>query len=328
MKVSVLLPVHDAAATLAACLRSIARQTERDFECVIVDDGSRDDSAAIAEAWCRRDARFVLLRRAHQGLVPALNAGIAACRAPLVARMDADDVMHRERLRLQCEALAGDLDFAGTHVRFFPRPPSAGTLRYERWLNSLASAGDVARDAYVECPLAHPSWMLRRDILEGLGYRDGGWPEDWDLLQRALAAGHRIGVVPKRLLGWRDHPGRMSRTHPAFALEAFTACRAHYLAMRFLAAESQYVLWGYGETGKALRKALAAHGKTPAAIVELHPGRLGQRIFGAPVIAPEALRGRRDKIVASVAGAEPRQLIRSALHGWGFCEGRDFVCAA
>lgn len=329
MKVSLLLPVHDAAATLPACLRSIARQRQADFECVIVDDGSRDDSARIAEAWCRRDDRFSLLRRSNAGLVATLEAGIAACRAPLIARMDADDIMHRDRLRLQCDALApGDLAGVGTHVRFFPRPSSQGTQRYERWLNELRSADDVSRDAYIECPLAHPSWMLRRELFTKLGYRDCGWPEDWDLLQRALAAGHRIGVVPKRLLWWRDHPGRMSRTHPSFSLDAFTACRAHFLANRFLADVERYVLWGYGETGKALRKALAAHHKTPSAIVELHPGRLGQRIFGAPVIAPEDLPGRRDKIVASVAGPAPRALIRQALHGWGFGEGRDFVCAA
>ncbi|MCA9622751.1 MAG: glycosyltransferase family 2 protein, partial [Myxococcales bacterium] len=75
---SVLLPVFDAAATLDLCLRSIARQRHRDFECVIVDDGSRDDSLAIARHWADRDPRFVVLALPHRGLVTTLNEGAAA----------------------------------------------------------------------------------------------------------------------------------------------------------------------------------------------------------------------------------------------------------
>ena len=136
-------------------------------------------------------------------------------------------------------------------------------------------------------------------------------------------------MVPRRLVGWRDTPGRLSRTHDAYSDAAFTACKAEHLAASFLADTPQYVLWGYGGTGRALRAALAEHGRHPSHIVELHPGRLGQQIHGAPVVAPEALRalhGRR--IVASVAGAGPRRQIRRALAEMGFEELRDFVCAA
>jgi len=89
------------------------------------------------------------------------------------------------------------------------------------------------------------------------------------------------------------------------------------------------VLWGYGSTGRSLQRALRSHGKKPSAIVEVHPGRIGNRIQDAPVIAPEALAGRRDQpLVVSVAGATARQLIRDALRELGFEELRDYVCAA
>ena len=89
------------------------------------------------------------------------------------------------------------------------------------------------------------------------------------------------------------------------------------------------VLWGYGGTGRALRRALSQLGRTPSHIVELHPRRLGQTIHGAPVIPPEGLRELRDiPIIASVAGSAPRAQIRAELERMRFEETRDFVCAA
>ena len=90
------------------------------------------------------------------------------------------------------------------------------------------------------------------------------------------------------------------------------ACKAAFLADSFLGRSGRYVLWGYGETGKALYRALRAHGKLPSAIVELHPGRLGTRIHGAPVIHPDALgKAHTDPMVVSVAGEAARSEIRA-----------------
>jgi glycosyltransferase involved in cell wall biosynthesis len=98
---SIVMPVRDAAGTLDECLASIARQSFADYELLIVDDGSTDDSVDCVQRWAEKDARIRLIRRTAQGIVSALNAGLSAARAPLVARMDADDRMHTERLRLQ-----------------------------------------------------------------------------------------------------------------------------------------------------------------------------------------------------------------------------------
>jgi len=330
--VSVLLPVRDAEATLGAALRSVARQTLRRFECVVVDDGSRDTSLAIARAEAACDPRFRVVAGPRAGLVAALQRGLAACSAPLVARMDADDWMHRERLAAQVAALESDTSLSGVgcHVRCFPRREvGAGLRAYETWLKSVDSPWRVRQEAFVECPLAHPTWMLKRDALAAFAYRDAGWPEDYDLLLRLLAAGRRIGVVPRRLLGWRVHPARLSRTSPAYTLERFTACKAAHLAGGLLAEGASYLLWGYGGTGRALARALDGHGKRPAAIVEIHPRRLGRTIRGVPVISRHALGAPKGlPLVVSVAGAEPRALIRTELARLGWRECVDFVYAA
>jgi glycosyltransferase involved in cell wall biosynthesis len=329
--VSILLPAWNAARTISASLRSISRQTHRDWTCVVVDDGSTDETAAIVTTHARNDGRFTLVQTPHRGLVHALNSGLSRCEGDYVARMDADDVMHRERLAMQVGALASEATLAavGSHVRIFPRGRlTPRLLEYESWLNGLRSAQDVVRDAFVECPVAHPSLMMRGEMAR-LGYRDHGWPEDYDLILRALCAGHRVGVVPRRLLAWRDRPESLCRTDASYSIERFTACKAHYLAAGYLARVDEYVLWGYGATGRALRHALAACGKTPSHIVEVKASRIGQTIHGAtvvPIARLGALRGR--KVVVSVARAGPRQEIRNAMRDLGFAEGVDFVCAA
>jgi glycosyltransferase involved in cell wall biosynthesis len=331
-RISVLIPARDAEATLVTALRSVARQREARFECVVVDDGSRDRTREVALRFASADPRFRVVAAPRSGLVPALNLGLARCRAPFVARMDADDWMHRERLVAQLRLLEDDASLCGVgcHVRLFPRRSLRQGLRaYERWLCSIDSPDRVRRDAFIECPLAHPTLVIRRDALQSLGFRDAGWPEDYDLILRLLERGLRIGVVPRRLLGWRDSAARLSRTHPSYAQRCFTECKAAFLARGFLAGREEYVLWGYGATGRALRRALAMHGKRPSHIVELHPGRMGQRIHGAPVIAPSALPAMRGRaIVVSVAHERPRAEVRAALTAMRLREPDEFVCAA
>jgi hypothetical protein len=187
----------------------------------------------------------------------------------------------------------------------------------------------VRAEAFVECPVAHPTLLVRRAVLEVLRYRDAGWPEDYDLVLRLLGAGHELGIVPRRLLAWRHGPGRLSQRSTVYSAGRFTACKAHHLAAGLLAGQSHYWLWGYGGTGRALAKALRAYDRHPAAIVELHPRRIGQRIQGAPVIAPNDLGAPGAlPLVVSVAGVGARSLIRAELTKRGFREGSDYVCAA
>ncbi len=330
--VTVLLPVRDAESTLPACLRSVSRQTFGDWECLIVDDGSTDASATHAQRFAAADPRFRVIRAPQRGLVATLNFGLDHCRGHTIARMDADDVMHRDRLAAQLGALASDasLDAVGCHVRLFPsRSLGEGMRAYERWLASIDSPRRVREEAFVECPVAHPTLLFRREVLDEFRYRDCGWPEDYDLVLRLLEKDRRIGVVAAKLLAWRHAPGRLSQTSATYAIERFTACKAAFLARSYLAETRDYVLWGFGGTGRALHRALRAHGKRPSCIVELHPRRIGEVIHGAPVIRPDELPQRpRRPVVVSVAGETARAEIRADLARLGFRETRDFVCAA
>ena len=324
--VSVLLPAFDAASTLAAALASVARQTLADFECIVVDDGSGDDTAAIARAQEARDGRFRVERQEHAGIVTALRRGLHHCRGRYIARMDADDLAHRDRLRLQVEwlertaARGSRLPRAGLSAR-----ASGTTFELERWLGRSSLARRAAGADRLPRP-ASPL-LLRTDAFAGPPRRY--LAQGHDLVLRLLASGREIGVVPRRLLCWRDSSARLTRTDPRCSLERITACKASFLAEGLLRASDGYLLWGYGSTGRAMRRALLAHGKRPSHVIEVHPRRLGERIHGAEVVGPDAIADLpRRPLVASVAGAEPRRLIRDHLEKLGWEETRDFVCVA
>lgn len=336
--VSVLVAAFDAATTLGATLESVARQEFRDWECVVVDDGSTDGTAEIVRARAAVDGRFRLIQQTHQGVVAARNAGIEACGGDFIAILDADDQMLPQRLRLQMEVFRArpELHVLGTHVRYTPRPAvNSGRLAYEQWLNGHQTPTDLRRDRFVEMPLGHPTMTLRASLLRAHPYRDMGWPEDWDLLQRLfqILPTDAIDVLPEVLHDWALREDSLSQRSPAYTVEAFTRCRAAYLASDFLNDTETYALVGYGDTGKALRKALTAHGKSCQRIYELHPGRIDQIIDDAEVLHCDDLHrlpgdASPPKLLVSVAGTEARTTLQILLRQIGLRDGDDFICCA
>jgi hypothetical protein len=247
--------------------------------------------------------------------------------------MDADDLMRSDRLEIQVARLRDDpsLDAVGGHVRLFPRAAlGRGWRAYEAWLATIATPRDVAREAFVECPIAHPTLVVRTAVLRSCGWRERPWPEDYDLVLRLLSQGRRLGVVPRRVLSWRREPGRLSERDPRYGDDAFARCKAHFLARGLLAGTDRFRLWGYGHTGRALTRALAREGLRPERIVDLHPGRLGATIAGAVVVPPDEVGdpSHGPPVLVSVARAGPRAEVRSFLRRRGFVEGTHFVCVA
>jgi glycosyltransferase involved in cell wall biosynthesis len=331
--VSVLLPVRDAAEHLDEAVRSLEAQTFADVEAVVVDDGSRDATPDILAGWRARDRRVRVLRQEAAGIVTALERARAEARGVYLARMDADDVSEPNRLSAQHALMESEPDTAlcGCAVTYFPRGAiRAGSLRYERWINACRTPDDIARNVFVECPVAHPTFFMRADAIARVGgYRDAGWPEDYDLVLRLWRAGDRLAKAPEPMLRWRESPGRLSRNDVRYGPRAFLACKVHHLRRTLLAGRRRAVVWGAGPVGKAAARALLVAGTEVAAFVELNPRQLGQRIHGAPVVGLEdALRIEGALHLAAVGQAGARDRIRALFAGAGLQELREFVAIA
>jgi glycosyltransferase involved in cell wall biosynthesis len=290
---------------------------------IVVDDGSVDGSAEIAES--HRDERVRVVRQERAGIVAALERARAEARGEIVARMDGDDVALPRRLELQVAALA-ELDAVGGGIEYFPDARD-GSLRYAEWLNALVTPELAARDVLVECPLPHPALAVRRDVLDAAdGYRDCGWPEDYDLVLRLWARGARFCNVPELVLRWRDHGARASRSDSRYAPAAFTRCKVHHLR-RTLLRGRDVVVWGAGPVGKSFAQEFASQGVRVAAFVDVDPRKIGRTIHGAPVVAPDDAP-RDGFAIGAVSGPGPRAEIRAVVATQGRCEGEDFIAVA
>src|SRR2546430_15517279 len=240
--------------------------------------------------------------------------------------MDADDVALPERLELQVAAIEEEgLAAVGGRVEYFPEPTD-GLRAYADWLNSLVTVEAALRDLWVECPLPGPGLTARAELVS---YRDHGWPEDYDLILRIWEAGGSFRNVDALVHRWRDHPERLTRTQPAYTLDAFRRCKIHFLRRTLLAGGRAAVVWGGGPTGKAFARELLAQGTPLGAFVEVDPRKLGKWIHRAPVVPVERAGDFPGSLaLGAVSGSEGRARVRALAAGLGIVEGRDFVAVA
>ncbi|MFT4571530.1 MAG: hypothetical protein ACI8TX_002709 [Hyphomicrobiaceae bacterium] len=342
-QVSVVLPVRNGAPWLGEAVASIVDQTLERWELIVVDDHSCDDSFSIARRLAAADARIVFVENSGEGLVSALNTGLALARAPYLARMDADDVSHPARLQRQYETLASRPElFAVTcQVRGFPDEAlTDGMARYLDWQNSLAEPAEIARERFVETPVVHPSLMLRTDLLRDQlgGWRDCGWAEDWDLVLRACAANLAIARVGEVLLDWRLHDQQFTRVDPSCRPGALERARAHFLAHHLhplVAAGRPVVMLGSGPIGKSLARALLAEGLNISAFCDVAVSKIGNTVAAGngtrwPVLDGDATAKLSPRAFGLAAVGSPggRLRVREACTSWGWREEHDYLVVA
>src|SRR5207253_597610 len=145
-KISIVMPARDAAGTLPAALDSVRCQTFSDWELLVVDDGSRDETARTLAKAARVDPRFRVMSQSASGIVQALQLGCAAARGQFIARMDADDWISPERLLRQLEFFEchPDLGVVSCRVRHGgDEKAQAGYAAHIAWLNSLLTPADI-----------------------------------------------------------------------------------------------------------------------------------------------------------------------------------------
>jgi glycosyltransferase involved in cell wall biosynthesis len=200
----VIIPARNAAVTLPAALASALAQTAPDLRVIVVDDGSRDDTAAVARHIAETDPRVTVLRRTGGGIAAAMNAGIAAGDAPFVARLDADDLSAPDRHARQIAHLLSHPDtvaVSGAHHEIRANDTPTGRIHRP----ALLSRADPARAPAVEHALTQPFLMVRRTALTAIGgYRPFPVSEDSDLYWRLAALGQLVSL-PEVMGHYRLH---------------------------------------------------------------------------------------------------------------------------
>ena len=219
-----LMPVYNGARYLAEAVESILAQTFADFEFVIVDDGSTDRSAAMLDEYARRDPRIRIIRRPNTGIVGALNDAIAESSAPLIARMDADDVSLPQRVEKQVAYMGEHPECVALGSRVIGIDPY-GCVLFESEHKLAHEEIDKELLNGVGWAIVHPVAMLRRHAVERVGrYRkQWQWVEDLDLFLRLAEIG-KLANLPDQLLRYRQHTESINRTRSAEQARLADAC--------------------------------------------------------------------------------------------------------
>lgn len=332
-EVSVLMPVRDGAETLERAIRGVVAQTMDDWELVVVDDGSTDRTASLLTEFAAVDRRIRILTLPPSGIARALQAGCDACRGRWIARMDADDWMRPERLEAQLAHARENPDLGVVSCLVQYAGVERGYGAHVDWLNTLVTPERIAMRRFIESPVAHPSVMFRRDLLETHGgYRDGDFPEDYELWLRWMDAGVRMGKVPLVLLEWSDPPGRLSRTDPRYSVERFYQTKCFHLA-RWLREHvdpgRKLWLWGAGRVTRRRFDALENEGCRFEGFIDVDPRKRNEHRDGRRVVMADELPPRDASfILVGVGNRGARERIEAHLLERGWIEGRDFLFAA
>lgn len=207
--VSVCMPVFNAALYLDQAIGSIRRQSLADYEFLVFDDGSSDDSLEIAQRHAAGDPRIRVVAAAHGGYAPLLNDGVRSARGRYFARMDADDVASPERLEKQVAFLDGNPDCCAVGTQVLLVDPEGEVVNRAR--QPLEHAEIDAGHMRGVFQMTHPTLVMRTGVLRAIGgYHTEYEPaEDFDLLLRLAEVG-RLANLPDYLYEYRMHPQQVT----------------------------------------------------------------------------------------------------------------------
>ncbi|MCB9182641.1 MAG: glycosyltransferase family 2 protein [Flavobacteriales bacterium] len=329
--VAVLLPFRDAANTLDAAIASIVEQSFREWRLLLIDNASSAASRAIADQWALRESRITVMGEPLVGIAHALNTGLQHADASLIARMDADDIAHPDRLAMQVAFLDAhpEIGVLGTRTRFETTVVRSSGMRwFVEWQNALLTPHEHYVKRFVDAPLAHPTAMFRRELFEQHGgYSTDPLPEDHELWLRWMHAGVRFAKLPDELLTWNDHADRLSRTHPNYSTEAFFRTKARWMA-RWLARTLNgrpVIIAGTSALCQSRVRMLEEQGIRVAAFTDVRR----REVPGFAFIPHDRLPPAGEAFIVSfISQRGTGDRIAAFLASRGLVEGVDFILAA
>lgn len=326
--VSILMPVRDAEPYLVACLDSIVAQSFKEWELIAIDDHSSDNSWGILQDYFNKDIRIKVFQNDGSGIIDALRLAYTQAQGDLITRMDADDLMDPDKLRVLRNHLIvhGQGHISIGAVKYFSEDTLGdGYKRYESWLNSLTATGNNFDELYRECVIPSPCWMLWREDLEQAGaFDDDVYPEDYDLAFRMYQSGLEVIPCRQAIHLWRDHPNRSSRTDDNYADNRFIQLKCKHFVLHDYDESRPTIIWGAGKKGKSIVQLLRKEIDGLNWITD-NEKKIGKDIYGITLrSSAELMDLDLPQVIVAVANPEERQEIESSLIAKGLFTMIDY----
>ena len=326
--ISILMPVFNAAPFLRECLQSILQQTADNWELLAVNDFSTDDSRIILEHFAAKDQRIKVFQNTEKGIIPALRLAYEQSSGAFITRMDADDIMPRDKLMLLRELLieAGPGHLATGYVQYFSEQTLGdGYQKYEQWLNGLAKNASNFSEIYKECVIPSPAWMIHREDLDRCGaFAPDLYPEDYDLVFRFYKNGLKVVACSELVHLWRDHPGRSSRNDPNYANQQYFELKLPYFLELDHNPKQELVLWGAGKKGKQIARMLSEQ------LIDFQwicntESKWGTVVYGQKLRPVKILDQLTDpQIIIAVAGPDDQKEILDIVEKRNWIKGKNY----
>lgn len=315
LKVSIVIPAKNTAKFLPECLESIISQSYSNWEALVVDDGSTDNSVQIVSDYAKRDHRIRLLTNSGTGIIDALKTAYAVANGKLITRMDSDDIMTSDKLLKMSTMLktCGKGHVALGLVKYFSKEGlKDGYKRYEKWLNRLTKKGGNFNEIYKECVIPSPCWMVYTSDFERCeGFKPNIYPEDYDLAFRFFKYGLKCITSNEVFHHWRDYAIRTSRTSEHYAENSFLELKLHYFMELSYDPSKTLIIWGAGTKGKKMAK-LLSKATIPFEWICDNPKKIGKEIYGKTLQPFESLSKIEDyQSIITVANREAQDSIKT-----------------
>jgi glycosyltransferase involved in cell wall biosynthesis len=249
MLISVLLPVKNAENTLKVAVSSILAQVGVEFELIVIDDHSSDNSIGIIKSIS--DHRIKLIKNKANGIAAALNTGLEIAHGSYIARMDADDFSAPMRLKTQLDFAIQNpqIDVFSCLVEYVStNSPNLGYKHYVDWINSIINPEDHFANRFSDATIAHPTLFCKKSVFDSYGiYATDPVPEDYELWLRWMEQGVSFVKINEFLYSWTDNESRASRVHENYSIDKFYQVKSYYFSNWLLSIGIKEIyICGYG----------------------------------------------------------------------------------
>ncbi len=322
-EISVLLPVYNGAKTIERTINSILNQKFPSLELVVINDGSTDETFEVVKSI--DDNRLRYFDKPHSGLAKTLNFGLEKCQGKYIARIDADDYSPPLRLEKQYDHLENNpgIGVVSGKVIYSSDNPQEGYKLHVDWLNSISGAEAIFNNRFQDAPVAHPSVMFRKHLVDDLGgYSEEEVPEDYELWLRWMDHGIHFDKVNDVVLHWEDSTVRLSRNHINYSDAAFHQVKAKYFQNWYLrnGGNRELWIWGRGKWVNKRVKFLESLGLQIKGYIDVIANEEHHVIHYDNIVSLEG-----PMILSYVANREGKAQIQEFVTRNGFKCGKDFI---
>jgi len=330
-KVSVILPFFNSADSLSDAIESTLCQSFENFELIVIDNNSTDNSFEIASDFASRDKRIKIINEPGKNLAKALNSGIEAAKSPYIALMDAMDISFPERIEKQLSYLEKNPEtgLVSTQIRNSSQIDSPEEFerlnQYINWINRIITHEDISINRFIETPYIYSSALFRKE-LAGVygGFRNGDFPTGFELTLRWLEQGVKMYKIPEVLYDWNYTSERFNYNSDRYFDQGMFETKSRYI-YNWLIENNKFhpevAVWGAGRNSRQKFYVLHELGIHAKFYIDLRANP-EHKVIQSQHTPPAG----RNFILSYVSNRAAREKIRIFLVELGYVEGKDFIC--